>query len=71
MRLVRLLVLLAAAAAAAVVANVALLGVAAPARDPVGQLSPRAQLVTVPRRPLTPRPPALPRDDQSERGADD
>lgn len=51
------MLVVAAATAAAILLNLALLGNAQPANDPVGRLSPRAVFVPAPAAPTRPAPP--------------
>jgi hypothetical protein len=55
-RIVGGVAIVAAATAAAILLNLALLGYAQPADDPVGKLSPRAVFVHAPAAPAEPRP---------------
>lgn len=67
MRRVLLAVLLvAAAAAAAIVANLALLGYASSSKDPVGKLSPRANLPAAPARVVRPMSGTVEHDDADD-----
>jgi hypothetical protein len=54
-RLLAVLALVAVAAAGAIAANLALLGYAARANDPVGKLTPRAHLPAAPARVVRPQ----------------
>ena len=77
MNLLRVGLVLAVAVAAAVVANVVLLGVATGSSEPVGKLSPRAELVSpAPGPPPTKQKSAVPggrpaHHERSETGSDD
>jgi hypothetical protein len=70
-RVVAAVIAICAAATAAILLNLLLLGAASAQNDPVGKLSPRANIPAAPKWTVRPEPPARHGHDEDRSGSDD